>query len=604
MEPRFIVGPPGTGKTHKWIVKRYKKLLKKYGTEDIIEDIILLSHTNEAVRQLLTAIIKIKNAEGRTLKELGYDEDFFEHRICTLHHYCKNKLMRKEVFTAEEDPEGFAALCRENTGFRMSKEKTIKKHPFFKFVKHARGNGKTLRQYWNLKSTETQEYYPYNIDQLENLNETYENYKRENGLYDFADMIDEYNLIYSNKENPNSKESTIKALIIDEAQDSNIPQMVAIEKMAKNVKDEHFYLVGDPDQTIFEFAGSDAHFFHEAAKNPYKELKEGLRCGRAINKFCKEIIAPVWRDYEYTREWSPAKYDEEYHGKRNLIPEGCKEGDIIEGNKYELTDLRPSKNLDILINKIRNTNQTFLFAYRGWQSSIGITDFLRKHGFEFAHIKSKAHVSKKEIDCHREWPKFINGEPKSLDQIKAFWKYLRVRDAIIHGKGNLEKFKGWVKRDYTYNEVVKLEFLKPNLDTAFDLLLKKQKDHDNRMIYIKEVIRKGFNPEDDIRIKYGCIHDIKGTTFDNVVGDLTLYRMKPEDFYVQRRLVYTMFSRGIFDCWVLRSQTGRELGNYGPVPIKKPWLMDEDQFHRRWRPDWNEIENPINNDRRIINENK
>ena len=146
MEPRFVVGPPGTGKTHKWIVKRYKKLLKKYGTEDIIEDIILLSHTNEAVRQLLTAIMKIKNAEGRTLKELGYDEDFFEHRICTLHHYCKNKLMRKEVFTAEEDPEGFAALCRENTGFRMSKEKTIKKHPFFKFVKHARGNGKTLRQ--------------------------------------------------------------------------------------------------------------------------------------------------------------------------------------------------------------------------------------------------------------------------------------------------------------------------------------------------------------------------------------------------------------------------------------------------------------------------
>ena len=94
-------------------------------------------------------------------------------------------------------------------------------------------------------------------------------------------MIDEFNLIYSNKENPNSKESTIEALIIDEAQDSNVPQMVAIGKMAKNVKDGHFYLVGDPDQTIFEFAGSDAHFFHQAAKNPYRQLKEGLRCGRS-----------------------------------------------------------------------------------------------------------------------------------------------------------------------------------------------------------------------------------------------------------------------------------------------------------------------------------
>ena len=593
MKPRFIVGPPGTGKTYKWIVKRYKKLLKKYGPEDII----LLSHTNEAVRQLLAAVTKIKDVEGKTLKEKGYDEDFFEHRICTLHHYCKHKLMRREVFTAEEDTDGFAALCRENTGFRMPKEKTIKKHPFFKFVKHARGNGKTLRKYWNSSTTERQEYHPYNIDQLEDLNETYENYKRKNGLYDFADMIDEYNLIYSNKENPNSKESTIKALIIDEAQDSNVPQMVAIGKMAKNVKDEHFYLVGDPDQTIFEFAGSDAHFFHEAAKNPYKELKEGLRCGEAINTFCKEIIAPVWRDYGYSREWSPAKYAK-YHEERKLIPEGCKIGDIIKGNKYELTDLNPSKNLSILLDKIRNTKQTFLFIYRGYPSNIDITNFLKFHGLEFAHIKSKAHVSKKEIDCHKEWPKFINGEPKSLDQIKTFWKYLRVKEAIVYKKGGY-KFKGWIKRDYTYNELVEFKLLKPNLGTAFDLLLKKQKDHDNRMIYIKDVIRKGFNPENNIRIKHGSIHDVKGTTFDNIIGDLTLYRIKPENFYVQKRLKYTMFSRGIFDCWVLKSQTGRELGNYGPVPVRRPWSIDEDQFHRRWRPDWNEIENPVNNDRRI-----
>ena len=147
MEPRFIVGPPGTGKTHKWIVKRYKKLLKKYGTEDIIEDIILLSHTNEAVSSTSNCNNeKSKMQRAERSKKLGYDEDFFKHRICTLHHYCKHKLMRREVFTAEEDPDGFAALCIENTGFRISQEKTIKKHPFFKFVKHARGNGKNFKR--------------------------------------------------------------------------------------------------------------------------------------------------------------------------------------------------------------------------------------------------------------------------------------------------------------------------------------------------------------------------------------------------------------------------------------------------------------------------
>jgi len=28
--------------------------------------------------------------------------------------------------------------------------------------------------------------------------------------------------------------------------------------------------------------------------------------------------------------------------------------------------------------------------------------------------------------------------------------------------------------------------------------------------------------------------------------------------------------------------------------------MNEYNFHKEWRPDWDEIENPINNDRRLI----
>ena len=103
-----------------------------------------------------------------------------------------------------------------------------------------------------------------------------------------------------------------------------------------------------------------------------------------------------------------------------------------------------------------------------------------------------------------------------------------------------------------------------------------------------------------IRIKYGNIHKAKGTTFDNVIGDLSLYRKKAESLFVQIRLLYTMFSRGIYDVWVLKSETGKELGNYGHVPRPRPRSIDEDQFHRRWRPDWNEIENPDDNDRRKI----
>ena len=38
---------------------------------------------------------------------------------------------------------------------------------------HSRGNGKTIKEYWYDENTEPQEYYPYNVDLLINLNGKY-----------------------------------------------------------------------------------------------------------------------------------------------------------------------------------------------------------------------------------------------------------------------------------------------------------------------------------------------------------------------------------------------------------------------------------------------
>ena len=520
MEARFIVGPPGTGKTHTFLVEKYEECFSKYNPEKIV----LLSHTNVAVGQILDAIMDLKE-----VKEKGYRRKFFEDRICTIHHYCRSKLLRKEKFENTD----FESLCLEETGFRQSKERDIEKHPVLKFIKDARGHGRDLEEHWNHASTDREEYKPYNIKNIKDLTDKYENYKNKNRLQDFADMVDEFNSL--------NKESDVEVLIVDEAQDSNVPQLKAIRKIAKNVKDNHFYLVGDPDQTIYEYAGSDAKWFHEAAAKPFLELKQGLRCGKAINEYCKEIIEPIWKHYKYKRTWLPAKG--------------------IEGNKYKLTDFKPSKNLDILLDKMKNTKQSFLFSFRGTPSEKLVRNFLKHHGFEFAHVDNSAYVSKKELRCHFEWPKFIEGEPKSLVQIKNFHYYLGSK-AVVIGKGK-EDFKDWIKRDYTYDELVKDKLFKPDLDEAFDLLVKKRDDE--RMVYIKNVLRNGFDFDGDIRIKYGNIHKVKGTTFDNVVGDLSIYRKKAEPLFVQLRLKYTMFSRGIHDIWILKPQKGAvgELGNYG-----------------------------------------
>ena len=78
------------------------------------------------------------------------------------------------------------------------------------------------------------------------------------------------------------------------------------------------------------------------------------------------------------------------------------------------------------------------------------------------------------------------------------------------------------------------------------------------MVYIRNVLRKGFDFNKDIRVKYGNIHTIKGLTFDNVIVDLTMTRK--EDYFVQLRLKYTAYSRAIYDYWTLPSDGKWELG--------------------------------------------
>ena len=556
MIPRFVAGPPGTGKTHGFLVEKYREGFLKYGADKII----LLSHTNTAATQIIQAILKMEE-----VKKQGLDKTYFQDRICTIHHFCRKKIMRKEVFNNKKSDD-YNNLCAKESGFRLAKFKgdPYKNHAFFKFINHAHGRdlSDNFEHHWNT-CADKREYNPYKFNQLKKLNDVYIKYKKDTRQHDFADMLNEFNSL--------DNVFNIEMLIVDEAQDCNRPQLRAINKMAQNVKDEHFYMVGDADQTIFEFAGSDADYFHKLSAKPYRELDQGRRCSKAINDYCKEIITPIWIEYGYTRKWYPATYDNEYHGERNLIPEGYKHGDLIEGNRYALNDLRPSKSLSILLDKIKNTHQNFLFCYRGMPSDLRIIKFLKQNGFEFSYVGRSPHVSKEELRCHYEWTSFYEGSPKSKTQIKQFWKYLGSK-AIPRGKGTFAFDEGNFKinKDYTIDELIKEGLLKDKkyLNSRFDSFRKRskgkdEKEHDDRMMYIKNIIRNGFDYNSKIRIELGNIHKVKGMTYDNVVGDLTLTRVKPEPANVQYRLKYTMFSRAIFDIWVLATNTGKELGKYG-----------------------------------------
>jgi superfamily I DNA/RNA helicase len=419
MSPKFISGPPGTGKTNMFLTAKYLELLKKYSHNNII----VLSHTNVAANEIRDAILKLPE-----IKEKGLTKKSLKYKICTIHSFCKSRLVgKKEVFDADDHKN----LGMINTLFKIQSIQGFDpdKHNFYKYLKDAFGRGyDDLKQFW--KVCDRDSYRPYSINMIEEMEPIYIDYKKNNNVCDYDDMIKEFL--------DKAKEPDIDALIVDEAQDSNVAQTKALEKMSTNAKE--YYMVGDADQTIFEFAGAKADYYHKLSKDA-EQLEQGYRCGETINKLCKSIIKPIWDHYGYDRVWKPA------------------EG--IVGNHYYLPSLKTkSSAMEKLLDKIKNTKETFLFTFRGNPSDTWVKEFFKDHGIEFAHVGNTAHVPKKELRCHKVWPEFVKGKPVSLKQIKDFWSYIGSK-VVVRGKGQ-ETFEDWIKQDYTIDTLISKGYLKTN----------------------------------------------------------------------------------------------------------------------------------------------
>ena len=511
-KPKFISGPPGTGKTSMFITQKYTELLKRYPYSRII----ILSHTNVAADEIRDEILKLPEMQGVTKKAMKYN-------ICTIHSYCKSRLVgRKDVFSYADHMN----LTTIDSLFKLQRvtesEFNADKHKFYRYLADAHGKGNTLKEHW--KTCDKNVYKPYSLNSVEQMEIPYAQYKHDNHVCDYADMIQEFI--------DKAVEPDIDALIVDEAQDSNVPQREALDKMATKAKE--YYFVGDADQTIFEFAGSDADYYHRLSRDA-EQLDQGHRCGKTINTLCKRIIKPIWDHYGYARTWRSTD---------------------VTGNHYYLPSLdKRCSAMTALLEKIKHTDETFLFTYRGTPSDSWVKNFFKQHGIEFAHVGNTAHVPKKELRCHKLWPDFCKGTPMSLKQIKDFWQYMGSK-VIVHGRGE-ESFEEWVDRDYTMDYMIYHEYLKKDAGKEKDFaLIRKKTDHD-RLIYIRKILNKGYD-DGEVRVKYANIHTVKGLTFDNVVVDLTATRQ--EDYFTQLRLKYVAYSRGKFDCWTVASQGKYTLG--------------------------------------------
>ena len=526
--PNFIPGPPGTGKTHKWLKNKYVNLLKKYPWDRIV----ILSHTNTAADEIIKAVNKLpelKNVPDTNLQD----------QICTIHSYFRAEYLNIKKYEREDH----TVFCKENSGMNIVEKRTPwDKHPLYEFISHAHGKGYDLtsdvelEKYWAL--CERSRYQNYRLQGeggILELKKQYDKYREnpEHRRVSFVDMIDNFRF---KSEIPKD----IDVLIVDEAQDCSKPQIHALQIAATHAKE--FIFIGDADQTIHEYAGSDPEYFYQLANTEEakaNELTEGLRCGQTINKICKNIIKPVWKDKGKLSErtWTPT--------------------DVV-GNSYYIPGLdQGCKAKDTLINKILNTDETFLFTYRGNPTHKSINTFLQNNGIDYKMVSGNAHVSREHFNCFKNWKTFMNGKV-SKQQIKEYWKLMGL-EVIVYGQGSVDKLKPLIDRDYNIQELIDAGYLKPKIKQfeKFSQLLNYEELSDNKKLiskipYINKVLNKGMDTTKKPRVQHDTIHKVKGLTFDNVIVDLSTYYPEPRN-YEPKRLAYVAYSRGRIDCWTIGS---------------------------------------------------
>jgi len=541
--PEFVPGPPGTGKTHRWLKNNYTEFLQGYSWDRIV----VLSHTVTAAKEIIKAV---NNLLG--LKNVPDDQ--LENQICTIHSYFRGEYLPLQKYDQAEHKK----FCSENVEMKFwNKPKSWKKHPLYEFSSHAHGKELTFDDYWTV--CDSQRYEPYKLHTLKNLKVKYDKFREDHKKLSFEDMID--NFLFR-AETPRD----IDILIVDEAQDCSKPQIKALQKAATFAK--RFIFVGDADQTIHEYAGSDPNYFYKLAstkESKANELTEGLRCGRTINQICKKIISPVWKKWGVYAEriWTPAKENPNDPNSKEII-----------GKSYWIPSLDQSCIAsDILIEKILNTDETFLFTYRGNPTHKNINKFLQKNGIDYKLVShDHPHVDRKHFRCFKTWKNFRN-DKVSKRQIMDYWP-LVGKSVKVFGKGSVDKLKPLIDKEYNIQELIDMGFIKSEakkFETFSEVLI--NKDLIPKIPFIKKVLANGMDTEKMPRVQHDTIHKVKGLTFDNSIVDLSVYYTERGDEPL--RLAYTAYSRGRNDCWSIGSSSPGRLSLAGIQANRRYYLNND-----------------------------
>ena len=510
--PLLIVAGPGTGKTLT-LTHRIAYIIteKKVSTENILA----VTFTNKAAREMRDRLLLLMDSA----KELP--------EVTTFHSFCfkiLRNLNNDKNYTIIDDYDRKTLIIEaikqaEIKGAKVS----TKPLTLLNMIISAKQN--ILFPQDNLKEINESE-----TEELSDIYKEYQSILSIQELYDYEDLIfNIVRLLESDMDFCKRYQDKYKYIFVDEYQDLNQGQYRIIKALTK--PDSNICVIGDPDQSIYGFRGSDVRYFKNFLKD-YPEAKSiNLNQNyRSTETILEASYQTIKNNREYNVLGSASRVYSDIKGTKtiNIIElvsekaEAVAIGKIIEkmvgGIGFHSIDYG---SVDSSCTKKQMGFSDFAVLFRSWIQSKIIADAFDKANIPYQILSRENAFNSKGVSELLSFLKIIDGRGSYVD----FERIIDLTKPGI-GKKTLETFKTWsYKNKFSLNEAM-LKTCRFPVDGMSRSSQKKLYDFINKISKIEKKIK-------DLTIEEKLLYlsektKIKDIIAEQVLNDIIIMTRNPD----------------------------------------------------------------------------